>query len=167
MKIQYRIAAFTIMEMTVAMLLAALTVGITYTAYRMISRSYQSYDEKNQRLSVFIRVDQLLKKEVERADRMERTIDGIALDDIGGRITYHFTPGYILREQYSLERDTFYVTGQDLHTFFEGKEITQEGQLLDQVSWTASIESGHFPLIYTKKYSAAVLFDLPESTSNP
>ena len=44
---KHRIKAFTIMEVTVTMLIAAILIGITYTTYSIVLKSYNSFTTKN------------------------------------------------------------------------------------------------------------------------
>ena len=44
-----KINAYTLMEVTVAMLLSAICIGIAYSAYDIIGNYYRSFQQKNDR----------------------------------------------------------------------------------------------------------------------
>ncbi len=151
-----RLQAFTILEVTIAMLLAAITIGIAYTAYTLVGRSYREYDRKNGKVAEFVLVSKLLNKDISAARTMVRIGDGISLED-SMAITYRFFPEYILRDQYSLETDTFFVANSELVSSFEGKE-TVDGEITDKAGFKAVLEGKEVPMVFLKVYSAEEMF---------
>ena len=157
MTLNSKVEAYTIIEVTVSMLLAAISIAIAYTSYRVITSSYRQFDEKNKKVSEFILTDKLLKRDIAQSNRMLRTIDGFSLAMPEGEVQYHFTEGYILRTQYALRTDTLFLASNELKSSFEESEVF-EGELMDQCSFSTRLENSIITLTYRKEYSAEELF---------
>jgi hypothetical protein len=157
MKINTKVKAFTILEVTVSMLLAVITISIAYTAYRVVSSSYRQFDIKNKKLAEFIITDKLLKKDISACNKMVRTIDGVSLLGNEGEIRYTFEADYILRNQFDIRTDTFFVKNADFISLFEKKEAFS-GEMTDNIRFSADLEDKTVKLGYFKNYSAEQLF---------
>lgn len=153
-----RLSAFTILEVTIAMLLAAITIGIAYTAYTVVGRSYSEYDRKNKKAAEFVLLNKLLKKDIAESEKALQLGEGISLESTQGTIQYAFSPGFITRNQHELQTDTFYVKNNSLLMTFEDKP-TEEGDLTDKVSFIADLEGRSITLVFSKRYSSEELFE--------
>lgn len=160
-----RVAAYTILEMTIAMLLAAITIGITYTAFSMIGQSYKRFDKDNKEHASFVLVDKLLQKDIQGAVLVSSTLEGIDIRDSNGSISYKFTVDYILRDQYEISRDTFHIPNRDMRVLFENEEIRTEGLPVDHIAFFVTLNSREFPLVYHKYYSSTELIQLQQLKS--
>lgn len=167
MKFGFRVAAYTILEMTIAMLLAAIAIGITYTALSMVSSSYKRFDQNNKELAALVLVNRLLRSDIQRAALVSGSAEGVDIKDSTGTISYKFAEGYILRDQYQTGRDTFYVPNSNLRVFFENKEVTAEGLPLDQITFSGTLGSLPVPFVFHKHYSSTELIQLQDLTINP
>ncbi len=152
-----RLSAFTILEVTIAMLLAAITIGIAYTAYTVVGRSYSEYDRRNKKTAEFVLLNKLLKKDIVESEKALQLGEGISLESAQGTIQYAFSPDFITRNQHELQTDTFYVKNNSLLMTFEDKP-TEEGKLTDKVSFIADLEGRSITLIFSKQYSSEELF---------
>lgn len=167
MRAGFRVAAYTILEMTIAMLLAAITIGITYTAFSMIGQSYKRFDKDNEEHASFVLVDKLIQKDIQGAVLVSSTLEGIDIKDSKGNISYIFTADYILRDQYQVSQDTFYIPNHDLSVFFENEEVTMEGRPVDHIAFFADLNSLQFPIVYHKQYSATELIQSQQLIKTP
>src|ERR1700744_656096 len=113
---QHRVKAFTIMEVTITMLIAAILMGITYTTYIMVSKSYLSFNTKNTEMAEVELLDKLLKRDFDRADVIQKTTNGMVIINTGQTIQYVFNPDFITRT--SGIADTFKVRTDSLNTLF-------------------------------------------------
>jgi len=77
---KYRVKAFTIFEMVITMMITAIVIGIAYTSYSIVVKSYNSFNNKNNDMAVVINLDHLLKRDFERAETILKDTDGIALN---------------------------------------------------------------------------------------
>lgn len=155
-----KLAAFTLLEVTIAMLLISIVLGITYTAYRLVSRNYMAYASKQESMAVFLTADQLLKQDFLQARGIVKLGDGEGLQFSSpeGLITYRFADGYLLRDQYTLRIDTFKIAVKVPGFFFEGEPAGADGKV-DQLHFETQLEGTPLILNYKKLYSAQDLFD--------
>jgi type II secretory pathway pseudopilin PulG len=157
MKSEHRLPAFTIMEITVVMLISAIVVAITFTAYGMVSRAYSTYLEKRNRMAVLIRLNELLQRDFRQAQQVLRLENTVLFSDSGRQITYRFEPDQLIRQ--STIVDSFKVKAADLICSFDN-QVTSEGLepvRIDELSFTVQNDQEKFPYHYTKHYSSANL----------
>lgn len=155
-----RVKAFTIMEVSITMLLAAILIGITYTAYSIVSKSYLSFNAKNGEMATLERLDELLKKDFRNAEIVQKDSGGIAFQSPDYSIRYEFDPAYILR--ISTITDTFRVSTENINTTFEGQavnEVNPSGELnrLDELQFDLLYQNKKIPYHYFKQYSSSNL----------
>jgi type II secretory pathway component PulJ len=160
--IKRKIQAFTIMEVTITMLISALVIGITYTAFSIITRSYHSFDSKHQDMAVVLRLDELLQKDFNHAEIVLKDTDGIALRDSSRTIKYRFNQDYILRVGITV--DTFKVKSDSVSTIFENNTVnetgpSQEANRLDELGLNIILQNEKIPYHYHKIYSSANLIN--------
>jgi prepilin-type N-terminal cleavage/methylation domain-containing protein len=156
----YRLKAFTIMEVTVTMMIAAILMGITYTAYTIVNKSYLSFNTKNNDMAEVELLDQLLKRDFDQAGVIQKNTGGIVITNTGQTIQYVFTPDFITRT--SVITDTFKVKTDSLMTSFEGQPIDEAGSSeeqnrLDELSFTLIYQNENIPCHYHKQYSSVNL----------
>ena len=153
-----KLPGYTIIEVTVAMLLAAVSIGISYTAYSMIARSYISFDQKNKKVSELLLVDKLLKQDVDACNQIVRTDVGFIFQMKIGEIEYRFENNYIIRDQYRFHIDTLHLINSQLLSTFENKE-SFAGEVVDKITFNIHEDEKSIPLMYVKQYSAEELFE--------
>lgn len=161
----YQVKAFTIMEVTITMLVAAIVIGITYTAYTIISRSFIDFKSKNEDIALIARIDHLVKRDFEQADLIVTDESGVSIQKLGLMpVHYEFNPSYIVRR--SVVADTFKVNNTDIKTFFEHREKSPNndsdpsdvaGNRIDELSFTITYKDDLIPFHYVKTYSAVNL----------
>lgn len=157
---KHRIKAFTIMEVTVTMMVAAILMGITYTTYSIVSRSYLSFNTKNKDMAELELLDRLLKRDFDRGEVILKETDGIIIKNTDRMVTYEFSPDYITRN--SGITDTFKVKTEGLSTSFEGQPVDETGlsgeqNRLDDLSFNLIFQNEKIPYHYYKQYSSVNL----------
>ena len=152
-----KLPAFTLMEVTIAMLIAAIAIAITFTAYRIVSGSYFNFTRKQDRVAIFITADKLLKQDFLKAKKIVKVPDGLTMEMEEGIVNYNFNNAYLLRDQFSLRTDTFKLKIDKLNFLFEN-EAAEEGSMVDQCSFETEIDKQAISLYYQKTYSAKDLF---------
>ena len=153
-----KLPAFTIMEVTIAMLVAGIAIAITFTAYRIVSGAYLNFGRKQEKVAAVTLLDKLLKTDVRQASRVLKTEDGLSLQLEQGLIRYSFTDTTVLRNQFTLRTDTFKLVVKDLGFSFEQHSAEEEG-LVDQLGFKVVLAGDVVPLQYQKLYSATDLFE--------
>ena len=159
---KHRVKAYTLMEITVAMLVSAIVISITYSAYSIVSRSYIAYKTKNDRLAVLERLDELLKRDFSHADSILKTDNGILVMSKGDSISYELDTAFVVRMSTII--DTFKVKTAETVTSFENASITvispDKGQnRIDDLDFTLLFENEKIPYHYHKDYSSANLIE--------
>jgi Tfp pilus assembly protein PilE len=157
---KYYVKAFTLMEVAITMLITALLIGLAYTSYGIIVKSYRSFVTKNDGIQELVSLDHVLARDFDRAELVIKDNDGIILKNTQHSIKYSFSPTFIIRE--ALRTDTFNVQIQDLQTSFEHVPIievqeTEEQNRIDELSFTLLFQNEKIPYHYGKRYSAANL----------
>jgi type II secretory pathway component PulJ len=160
---KHRLPAFTIMELTVAMLISAIVIAITFTAYSMVSSSYIDYTKKHNELAVLIRLDELLKKDFNKAGAVYKEQDGIKIINDKQIVKYRFEGEQVLRT--AVITDTFKVAASNLAFSFENTSLlielstNEEYNRVDELGFNVSYKEQNFPYHYSKQYSSENLIN--------
>ena len=157
-----RINAFTIIEVTIAMLLTALTIGITYSDNNIVAKTYKAYSAKNENITKFITLDHILRRDFDRADTILKDSAGVALKISSTIIKYKFFPNYIIRE--SSKIDTFKLQAVDPVTAFESLPINDMGEqsesnCVDELYFKLIVNNDTVLYHYRKLYSSENLIN--------
>jgi Tfp pilus assembly protein PilE len=157
-----RVRAFTILEVTITMLIASLLIGFTYTAYSIVVRSYSSFNHKNQDMAELVRLDEWLKKDFAHADSVEKDTAGLVFNSIDHHVKYLFEPDFILRNE--IKTDTFKIKTENIVTSFESQPVTafsanREQDRLDDLELDILFQNEKIPYHYHKEYSSANLIN--------
>ncbi|PWS28866.1 hypothetical protein DHW03_03260 [Pedobacter yonginense] len=153
-----KINAFTLLEVTFAMLLSAICVGICYTAYGLIGDYYQHFREKNEQTDEVLALRQVLEKDFLGSRAIVRSEKGINLLSDSSAVQYGFEAGFVTRAIGQLHTDTFKLRTEALNAFFEGRE-TQQTDTLDQIRFTIRLKNSlTVPIDINKTYSATDLY---------
>jgi hypothetical protein len=157
MDLKKKIPAFTLMEVTIAMLIAAIAIAITFTAYRIVSGSYIGFSKKQVELAGFVNLDKLLKQDFMTAKNVLKSSTGMLMETEDGLIRYEIDKDYVIRDQFSLRIDTFKLTTSNTEFSFE-KNPVDDGNAIDQFGFETLVLGQLVPLHYHKLYSAQDLF---------
>jgi len=163
------VKAFTLMEVTIAMLISAVVIGITYTSYSIVVKYYVAYAKKNTEIIGLTTIDHLLRRDFERADSIRNDTGGIAFSVGGQLVKYEFDTNFIVRKAAGI--DTFKVETKALNLFFEGVPVTEdeaagERKPVDELSFTLLYEKAEIPYHYRKKYSSENLLNSAPNAIN-
>lgn len=154
-----KISAYTLMEVTVAMLLSALTITICYSAYGIVTNYFSIFEEKNALATEALLLRHTLERDAERSEYLLRTSDGFVFLQDSMNVNYVFTDTAILRRLNELHTDTFKFQTNQLKSSFEGIEIA-EPDTIDQLGFKLNLKKGNVVSIQLNKhYSATALFN--------
>jgi len=157
-----KVRAFTILEVTVTMLITAVVIAITFTSFSVILKYYHSVNKKNSDVMELASLDHLLRRDFDRADTIFTSAQGITINEGGKSIIYIFDPAFVIRKAAAI--DTFKLQTGDLWTGFENIQIKpvnieQEDNLIDELSFSISCNQEEIPYHYKKNYSSQNLFN--------
>ena len=153
------VKAFTILELTITMMISAILITLTFIIYGIVSRSYQSYSKKNDEVLVMLTLDKLLKRDFSRAERIERKDSTIWIINRIDTARYAFGAGFIVRTRGII--DTFRVNHQQLETKFEGQvpQVNPDSVIFqDELYFAIYYHDQVIPFHYYKQYSSENLF---------
>jgi len=167
--ISKKVPGFTIMEVTIAMLLSALVIGISYTVFSLVTRTYRTYQLKHQEMANVLRLDELLQMDFGRAEVILKDTDGIALKNSNRVIKYSFYPDYVLRRGITV--DTFRVKTDSITISFENKPLDdlkdiEEDNRMDELAMLISLQKEKIPYYYHKIYSSVNLINRKADAGN-
>jgi type II secretory pathway component PulJ len=150
------------MEVTIAMLLAAIVIGITYTCYSIIYKSYVAFKARQTELVEVSQFTQVLRNDMTHGDIVLQRTDGIVIKNKDSEITYNILPEYSLR--ISTVTDTFKIKTEEVTRYFEGlpltgQQDTDEQNRIDELSFTILSRDQKFPYYYFKQYSSQNLIN--------
>ena len=147
------------MEITVTMLVVALLIGITYTAYGIISSSFERFNRKQEEIAVLLTVDGLLKRDIAHAGSVVRDAGGLTFFSSFDTVRYEFRPDEIVRIK--TRTDTFRVRPLALRCSFEKEPVEPTGNTgdarIDELTFKLICQETEIPYHYYKSYSASDL----------
>jgi hypothetical protein len=152
------VKAFTILEITITMMISAILIGLTFTIYTIVSHSYRSFSDKNDDVLVMLTLDKLLKRDFLKAESVLRKGSAILIIGRTDTALYDFKPGYLVRTRGIT--DTFRVNYQQLDSRFEGVSSNPSADstvLQDELSFRIDYKDQAVPYHYFKHYSSETL----------
>jgi len=164
-----KIKAFTIMEVIIAMILAAIMAGMAYSSYALFSRSFGDYTKRNTDMAGFTNLDRLLRRDFGKAASVLQADSGLTLQSDREAVSYAFTKTFILRK--SGVTDTFRVNTEDVQLRFEKQpvqltELSTGHNLVDELLLTVTWQNERIVLHYHKLYSSVNLFQNADHALN-
>lgn len=151
------IKAYTLMEMTVAMLLAAISITICYSAYGIVSGYFISFQQKNKQAQDVLMFTHAMERDLQRCTLVLRLEDGVELQCDSVSVNYLFEGKYILRVFGELKTDTIRLEHKPMLTFFEGSEVN-DSDTIDRIDLSLVLAQKAIPLQFRKSYSSVNLF---------
>lgn len=156
------------MELTIAMLLSAIVISITYTAYTIINKTFFSFVTKNSELAELSNLDNLIKRDFLKSDHVVKDTMGLTFEIDSQYIHYRFYPDYTIRA--SAIQDTFRFKTMNILLSFEGNEqsktTTGNDSLVDALSFRVVAQRDSVDFAYRKQYSSTTLLNLNSHAIN-
>ncbi|HKG08724.1 MAG TPA: type II secretion system protein [Pedobacter sp.] len=157
-----RIKAFTLIELVLAMMLAAIVIGMAYSAFTIFSRLYGSYHGKNLAHADVRTFKQVVHRDVKNAVRIEQQNSGIVFKDSLSmeQLAYSFGPDHLIRIKNAVP-DTFKLKHLTVHTAFEGVAVSDG--IIDRLTFRFDYDAAPMVVTAFKKYTATELFNYQDS----
>ncbi|HBS86943.1 MAG TPA: hypothetical protein DEA97_10320 [Bacteroidales bacterium] len=152
MKNNNKIPSFTLVEITVTMLITATVVSMAMWIYININRYYSKKTEENIYLNDVLEFQQLLKNDMEKSQEVSYTENELVCVSAVKQNKYLFSQKYILRET-DLRTDTFYLEVKNIEV-----QKINEGPVC-RVSMMLSSENKNINLTVVKEYPRDVRFE--------
>jgi hypothetical protein len=160
-----RIKSFTLIEMVLAMMLAAIVIGMAYTAFTLFSRLYGGYSQKNLAHADTRLFKQTLDKDIEKATLVSIEEGRLNFQDAAGLVSLSYVPGpdYLIRIHNALP-DTFKLKGLTMQVSFENQEASQA--IVDHVVFRFLHDKVPTSVSFVKTYTSSELFNYQDSLWN-
>jgi hypothetical protein len=148
------------MEISIAMLITAIAIALTYTIYNIVFQSYQAFKSKNVQAIEMAELDELLKKDFRQSLIIYKDSRGIRIDKNDEAINYDFEDAYITREGTAV--DTFKIVVKDVKLLFRGSPVTEilstsSKNRIDEVILNLVFNNQELVYHYRKQYSSTDL----------
>lgn len=152
-----KIAAFTILEMVVVMLLTAMVVTIAFKSLEITLQNFQRQKTNDSALAKFALLDRLLTTDVHRSLKVTKFKNGFKCLYANGKLVEYITfPEAIIRNQ-GVVLDTFNIENSKVALLFENKATMRDNQLIDSISIDYLYKGISLSSSYTKVYTSDML----------
>lgn len=158
-----RVKAYTIMELTVGMLIAALVITMAYTVFNIVALSFSEFTKKHDHLASLLRLDELLRRDMRISNDLRGNGNDLYMFVDTSIVHYSFVPKQVIR--HALRTDTFDVNTDHVEMRFEKQLLQSEysnGDSLnriDELSFMINDSKQTVPYHYHKIYSAVNLIN--------
>jgi prepilin-type N-terminal cleavage/methylation domain-containing protein len=150
-----RIAAFTLLEMMIGMLISGLVVAAAFSAFRIVASQHKRYKMRHADLSQVANFRQALAHDFFRADSL-LTGEANTIRIFGKQVVeYHFSEKFVLRDDGQV-RDTFFVSSTSMRINQQTAEASKPHVLLHALEMQLVFGSSRLPFRLLKKYPSAI-----------
>lgn len=153
-----KIKAYTIMEVTIAMLLFAIVVSICYTAYGIVNTNYNNFRERNNAVTGLSALKNVLEHDFTKSNCILKDEDGFVVLTDTTKIKYSFKDQRILRVLNNIHTDSFELQFKEPAFYFQSNAILKATDTIDQINFNIILERVAIPIQVNKQYSAKDLF---------
>jgi type II secretory pathway pseudopilin PulG len=150
-----KLAAFTIIELIVVMLLTTVIATLSYLAINNTQQQYQSYEKSNDVGLEIAALNTLLKNDFHKAKDIQLINGAIVFQMTDYRVVYQFEEKKVKRTNQT-KTDTLDVIVLDKQITFKNEPI-QKGRI-DQLQLECKYFEDKTTLMYTKSYSSKDLW---------
>ena len=161
-----KVAAFTIVELIVTMLIGAIVISAGYTLLSMINNGYSSFYKNQKKISDFILLNSLVETDFDKADLIYQNTNNLRFVRDRRSVEYTFNKSEVIRKD-SILTDTFHFGASKINAAFRGQEVSgAKIKLIDQFSVDIGVNGRLIPCQYKKIYSSETLFKLEKNAVN-
>jgi prepilin-type N-terminal cleavage/methylation domain-containing protein len=165
MFLERRIKAFTLIELTVVMLISGFLFGIAYLSLRIFQKRYQQFEASTTQLLEVSQAEHLLFQDFAKATCVEAEEQILHFSHDSTQVNYHFSDEYLLRQQLSL-MDTFHLSCRPRKLYLLGKELLNGRGLVDELVFDCEVQGEVLNFHFQKRYAAQQLLHHEASSIN-
>jgi len=149
-----KLKAYTISELTIALVVTGIVISIAGSVLFLIKKQYDNYEEKNRTTYQLNLVEYLLKKDFEKADSIFWKEEKLTLFQDIDKIKYTLEEEYIIRNQEIVSDTFFFQVGEVSTAFLIGKKY------VSSLSFDIVIKERKYPVYLRKEYAPSTLLSL-------
>lgn len=146
-----KIKAFTIIELTVVMLLSSIVISMAYFAFDILTKRYLHYKKESEIRYEMTNIQSLLSHAFFVSDSVKVSTNTLHVYTRFANIDYELLPDYIIKRDRNTI-DTFHFPVVKAAYLFDNKQV-DEG-IIDQLHIEMEFNGKNIPAIFSKKYSA-------------
>lgn len=153
MKINPKLQAFTLLEITIAMVLVAIIAGFAY--YALNTFAHLAIDQQIKKRDKY-QVELLMHRlstDWNQAETISYDDNVLLMNDSLGAISYTFLDSLILRNQYKLRIDSFYLKIEIINTETLAKN-NYDSRLIKCIHAAIHLNNKNIPIELYKEYAA-------------
>ncbi|NQD71732.1 prepilin-type N-terminal cleavage/methylation domain-containing protein [Sphingobacterium shayense] len=160
MKSKLRFHAFTLLEITIALLIAAICLGIAFyvlSTFTKIGLAQQQDKQQDFTLHLFWH---RMQKETLDAKSIRFTDNTLRLEQDSRWTTYDFLDSAVVRSQQDVSTDTLYgIVGTPIAVYMQ----KLSSDLVETFRFELQTDQGLYPFVLHKQYSAEELLHLSQT----
>lgn len=157
-----KLKAFTLMELSIAMLIAAICIGMAFYMFQFFQKLYLDQQHEKQEQFSFALFQHLLKRDMQQATAIFYEESELVLQDTTGTIRYQFDPKYIIRDHYQQHTDTFNLKMIAVDGFYR-QMARPSPSCIDELHFTIAFDKNEHSFIFDKKYAALELMHIAQT----
>ncbi len=128
-----KLKAFTIIEMMFAMLLASIVISLGFWSFNRFAKGYFDQESNNQTIQQAHDLHFVLNNDLFNAQRITLDLNSFHIQQSENTMIYQkLSDSIIIRDHQNLT-DTFKLMNIDLNYSYQGKEVTEFNQPIDEV----------------------------------
>ncbi len=160
-----KLKAFTLMELTIAMLISAISIGMAFYMFQYFQQLFLQQQKQRQERFSYSLFKHLLEQDIDRSVWLKTSENGLICENEFENISYEFAPKFIVRNQNTVEKDTFLIQTVNLDTTPRIQHLPSE-ELTDHIHLNIRFENKEHQFDYHKIYSAQQLLQLDSEVTN-
>jgi hypothetical protein len=159
-----KIKSFTILELTVVMLMSTLVLGIAYNGYTIFYKQFISFKKSSSKIADISLLDRLIWTDIADCKTVVKNEQGITCKFAGNEIKYVLEEDFILRKRGTMI-DSFFITVEDAEYNFRTNKA-YDGQIIDELKFINVIDDQQKVFHYLKTYGADILINNQDNLNN-
>lgn len=157
-----KLKAFTLMELSIAMLIAGICIGMAFYMFQFFQQLYLGQQREKQEQFTFTLFQHLLKKDMQQAQAVFYEENQLQLLDSIGIIHYVFSENQILRDHYQQQTDTFNLKVTTVDGLYRNAS-RPSATCIDEFHLTVAFDKEEHSFILDKKYAALQLMKIAQT----
>ncbi len=150
-----KLKAFTIIELTVSLLISSIVIGITYYAFLFFTKQYNSYQRKSEEFTEYRLFKKAFQHDLESADFVADSIpNSILMKGDSSEVTYTWDSSAVIRQDGEVS-DSFRLKNINVVV----SHINDTLKSAKQIVFRFTFNKTFFETMFTKQYSAAQLME--------
>ncbi len=154
----FRVPAFTVIELVIALLLMSVVTGIAFTAWSLTNRRLVTFREQAKQAANYRLLHMAIRQDMEQADSILVEQGALSCHGTMKFVRYELLDSVIIREQDGAIVDSFHFAIDSVYLGFESKPQNIDPGKIDEIRLYLHSSSRHFIIQQYKVYDAASLF---------